>query len=62
MIGNEIIHEYITVFLNSKNTLGVGLSLNNQLKGFVFYGNDKSIIKNVIKKNLHYHKIFFKTL
>ena len=63
MIGNEIIHEYLTVFLNSKNTLGVGLSLNNQLKGFVFYGNDKSIIKNVIKKKFYIIiKSFLKTL
>ena len=55
MIGDNIISTYMSFFFNSNKTLGVGLSLDNQLKGFVLFGKDKNITKQLIKNN--YFKI-----
>ena len=51
MIGKNIIKDYISFFLENKINLGVGLLLEKRLVGFVLFGNDKEIIRKLIKKN-----------
>ena len=52
MIGKNIIKDYISFFLENKINLGVGLLLEKRLVGFVLFGNDKEIIRKLIKKKI----------
>ena len=52
MIGKNIINDYISFFLENKINLGVGLLLEKRLVGFVLFGNDKEIIRKLIKKKI----------
>ena len=52
MIGENIINDYISFFLENKINLGVGLMIEKRLVGFVLFGDDKEIIRKLIKKRL----------
>ncbi len=63
MIGNSIIKSYVTKFLKNRSNLALGVLNSEQLVGFVLFGKDSEIIKNVIKED--FFKIilsFFKSL
>lgn len=63
MIGNSIIKSYVTKFLRNRSNLALGVLNSEQLVGFVLFGKDSEIIKNVIKED--FFKIilsFFKSL
>ena len=63
MIGNSIIKSYVTKFLKNRSNLALGVLNSEQLVGFVLFGKDNEIIKNVIKED--FFKIilsFFKSL
>ena len=51
MIGNSIIKSYVTKFLKNRSNLALGVFNSEQLVGFVFFGKDSEIIKNVIKED-----------
>tara|TARA_B100001057_G_scaffold182362_1_gene183085 strand:+ start:4204 stop:4809 length:606 start_codon:yes stop_codon:yes gene_type:complete len=52
MIGENITKDYISFFLENKINLGVGLLIGKRLVGFVLFGNDKEIIRKLIKRKL----------
>ena len=52
MIGENIIKDYISLFLENNIHLGVGLLIEKRLVGFVLFGDDKEIIRKLIKKKL----------
>jgi len=51
MIGNSIIKSYVTKFLKNRSNLALGVLNSEQLVGFVLFGKDSEIIKNVIKED-----------
>jgi hypothetical protein len=52
IIGKYIMHKYISLFFENKHSLGIGLINEQKLVGFVMYGNDKTIIKELIERNI----------
>ena len=63
MIGNSIIKSYVRKFLKNRSNLAIGVLNSEKLVGFVLFGKDSEIIKNVIKED--FFKIilsFFKSL
>lgn len=53
MIGNNIIKSYLKKFLGDNNSLGIGIFQSNKLLGFILFGNDKDVIKNLIKEDFY---------
>ena len=51
MIGNHLIKSYLKKFLSDKSGLGVGIFQSNKLLGFVLFGNNDKIIRNIIKED-----------
>jgi len=51
IIGNNIIRNYLTKIFESKIILKKGIFKNNELIGFVFFGEDKIIIKELFIDN-----------
>ena len=51
IIGNNIIRNYLTKIFESKIILKKGIFKNNELIGFVFFGEDKIIIKEFFIDN-----------
>ena len=51
IIGNNIIRNYLTKIFESKIILKKGIFKNNKLIGFVFFGEDKIIIKELFIDN-----------
>ena len=51
MIGNRLIKSYLKKFLSDKPGLGVGIFQSNKLLGFVLFGNNDKIIRNIIKED-----------
>ena len=68
MIGNNIIKSYLKKFLGDNNGLGIGIFQSNKLLGFILFGNDKDVIKNLIKEDFYlilkslFHQLFFSML
>ena len=61
IIGNNIIRNYLTKIFESKIILKKGIFKNNELIGFVFFGEDKIIIKELFIDNFFLIiKSFFK--
>ncbi len=54
VIGKKVIKKYVEEFLKNKECLGVGLFKENELIGFVFFGEDSEIIKKTFKDNFFY--------
>lgn len=52
IVGKYIMDKYISLFFEDKQSLGIGLTNEKKLVGFVMYGNDKVIIKKLIKINI----------
>ena len=61
IIGNKIIKSYLTKIFESKIILKIGIFKNNWLIGFVFFGEDEIIIKELFIDNFFLIiKSFFK--
>ena len=61
IIGNNIIRNYLTKIFETKIILKKGIFKNNELIGFVFFGEDKIIIKELFIDNFFLIiKSFFK--
>ena len=61
IIGNNIIRNYLTKIFESKIILKKGIFKNNELIGFVFFGEDKIVIKELFIDNFFLIiKSFFK--
>tara|TARA_B100000029_G_scaffold215849_1_gene213656 strand:+ start:804 stop:1418 length:615 start_codon:yes stop_codon:yes gene_type:complete len=54
VIGKKIIIKYVEEFIKNEECQGVGLFKENELIGFVFFGEDSKIIKKIFKKNFIY--------
>ena len=51
IIGKKIIDKYLNEIFLSNKCLKKGIFKSNELLGFVFFGNDKSIIRRLFLKN-----------
>jgi len=54
VIGKKIILNYVEKFLKSRENLAIGLFESNKPIGFVFFGIDTEIIKQIFKENFVY--------
>jgi ribosomal protein S18 acetylase RimI-like enzyme len=51
IIGKKIVYFYIKEFFKNNRNIGLGLIKKKKLIGFVLFGNDKKILRNVLSKN-----------
>ena len=54
LIGKRIIKNYVEEFLKLNKSPCVGLFKSNELIGFVFFGEDRKIIRKIFKENFFY--------
>tara|TARA_B100001057_G_C22508241_1_gene816830 strand:- start:86 stop:697 length:612 start_codon:yes stop_codon:yes gene_type:complete len=51
MIGGHLITIYLSKFLKDNSNIAIGLFDSDKLYGFVLFGNDGKIIKQIVKEN-----------
>jgi hypothetical protein len=51
IIGKSLISEYLKKYFKSSANRGFGIIKSNRLVGFVLFGNDSLIVKELIKEN-----------
>ena len=52
IISKKIIYFYIKEFFKNKRNFDLGLIKKKKLIGFIFFGNDKKVLRNIISKKI----------
>ncbi len=51
MIGNSIINSYLEKFFKNESNIAIGVLNSEQLIGFVLFGKDSEIVRNIVKED-----------
>ena len=60
IISKKIIYFYVNEFFKNKRNIGLGLIQKKKFIGFILFGDDRKILKNILSK--HFSLIIFSFL